>query len=376
MKYILSILAITVLSCFHFSAKSQSCPKFGPYITAKFSTKTEADVLMADVLIPAAGNTAYTYTCAIQFGIGKSGGYCGLQNCNGDDGLKRPLNNIFSVWDFPNKVQIQAAYKDPLTNIGGFGGEGTGLHSHADFGWVPGQWYTNVVRRWWTGGDKTMVGYFIYDHSQKQWRHYTTFAVPEADAKLHGKAASFLENFADDKKRSRISYYKSYWQLTTDNKWIKPDSLVAGAGEGFWDVEAFGAEGVKLTSCGPEFLIKKPIAFPVNNNEAAPSIITPAEIYETGAYYDKAGKNIYVNWSVKDNTSPQLSYQVALYDNYACRGQPIATAQGTNPDARQTLLQTNSLSTEKKTYFVLLTVKDIFNQSSKPKKFSLKDMKP
>ena len=52
-----------------------SCPKWGPYIGAKYSVNTDADAYMADVMIPKAGNTPYTYTCVIQFGLGKSGGY-------------------------------------------------------------------------------------------------------------------------------------------------------------------------------------------------------------------------------------------------------------------------------------------------------------
>lgn len=357
-------------------ANAQSCPKWGPYITAKFQGKSDLDAMIADVMIPASGNTAYTYTCAIQFGIGKSGGYCGLQNCNGDGETKRPLNNIFSVWDFPNKVQLLAGYKDPLTYVGGFGGEGTGLHSHADFGWIPGQWYTHVVRRWYTGGDKTMVGYFIYDHTRQEWRHYVTFIIPEADAKLHGNTSSFLENFADNKRRSRVSYYKSYWQLTTGNKWIKPDSIGAGAGEGFWDVERYGNDGLKLTACGADSIKKDKISFAVDLTETKPSVVQSADIYEAGAYYDKAAKAIYVNWSVKTTTAPQLSYEVALYDNRNFKGEPIAISKGTDPDTRSILLPVTTLSTATKTYYGRVIVKDIFNGESKPGKFELRDMRP
>lgn len=274
-----------------FLLKAQSCPKWGPYIGAQFSDKmATADLLMDDVMIPADGNTQYTYTCAIQFGLGKSGGYCGLQNNNADGTMARPLNNIFSVWDYPNKIQIEATYKDPETFIGGFGNEGTGLHSHADFGWVPGEWYTQVVRRWYTGGDRTQVGYFIYDHAKKQWRHYVTFAVPEADAKLKPGISSFLENFADSHNHSRISYYKSYWMLTTKGDWQKPDTLTADAGEGFWNAEAYNNDGIRLTSCGPEVITRNKIKFPITDNDTKPENISPVDIYDLGAYYDKQKK--------------------------------------------------------------------------------------
>ena len=331
---------------------------------------------MADVMIPKEGNTSYTYTCAVQFGIGKSGGYCGLQNTNGDEGKQHPLNNIFSIWDFPNKVQIHAVYKDPLTYVGGFGGEGTGLHSHCNFGWVPGEWYTHVVRRWYNGGDTTLVAYFIYDHQQQQWRHYVTFAVPERDAKLHSSISSFLENFADEKKRSRTSYYKSYWLLTTEGKWLKADSLVADAGEGVWNAEAYNNNGIKLTSCGATIIRKGKVAFAVNEKEAKPIVCKSAEVYEMGAYYDKQDKKIYVNWSINNSASPQLSYTVALYKDSSCQGNSLSVTNGIDPDLRTVILQTDKLDTDKRTYYVLLTLTDIFNQTSVPQKFALEDVKP
>ncbi len=299
-----------------------------------------------------------------------------MQNTNGDEGEQHPLNNIFSIWDFPNKIQIRAVYKDPLTFVGGFGGEGTGLHSHCNFGWVPNQWYTNVVRRWYTGGDKTLVGYFIYDHTLQQWRHYVTFEVPEADAKLKSSISSFLENFGDEKKRSRMSCYKSYWLLTTDNKWMTADTLVADAGEGFWNVEAYGSDGVKLTSCGPTFIKRDKVFFGVTNKEDKPAICKPAAIYELGAYYDKQDKKIYVDWSIKNSAAPQLSYTIGLYDNASCSGDALAIANGIDPDVRTAILKTDKLDTTAKTYYILLTLKDIFNQSSAPEKFELKDLKP
>lgn len=358
------------------NANAQSCPKWGPYVGAKFQSKEAADLLMADVMTPEEGNAPYTYTCAVQFGIGKSGGYCGLQNKNGKGEHNVPLNNIFSVWDFPNKVQIHAVYKDPMTFVGGFGGEGTGLHSHCDFGWVPGQWYTHVVRRWYIGGDKTQVGYFIYDHTKKEWHHYVTFEVPEADAKLKSGISSFLENFADEKKTSRVSNYKSYWQLTTDNKWQHADSLIADAGEGYWDVKPVGNNGVQLTSCGPKFIKKTKVVYPVKEASVKPSSINVAAVYDAGAYYDKEDKNMYVNWSVKSSNAPQLSYTVALYDNQAHTGKPIATQEGTDPDARSIAIHVPNLSSEKKTYYLTLQLTDIFNQQSEIREIILEELKP
>src|SRR5882757_1913653 len=307
-KHFLSWMLLVIFLTSGNNLHAQSCPKWGPYAGAK-RMGGDAELMMADVMIPAEGNMPFTYTCAIQFGLGKSGGYCGLQDGEGSDSV-RPFNNIFSVWDYPNKVQLVHTYKDPMTFVGGFGNEGTGLHSHCDFGWKPGRWYTNVVRRWDTGGDKTYVAYFIYDQYKKEWRHYVTFAVPEAKAMLHGDISSFLENFADEAKRARTSNYKAYWKLSIDGAWIKPQFLEANAGEGNWKAEPLGNDGLTLTSCGMAKINGEKRSFPVTAAEQKPAILSVAEVYDLGAYYNKGEKKIIVDWSCKNSAAPQLSYRV------------------------------------------------------------------
>ncbi|MGI8952599.1 MAG: DUF3472 domain-containing protein [Chitinophagaceae bacterium] len=377
MKYSKILFAIIIISfANNFYVTAQSCPKWVPYVGAK-QMPGDADLMMADVMIPAEGNMPYTYTCAIQFSLGKSGGYCGLQNNNGKNkNEKRPYNNIFSVWDYPNKIQIVHTYKAPMTFVGGFGNEGTGLHSHCDFGWNANQWYTNVVRRWYDGGDKTYVAYFIYDHEKKEWTHYVTFAVPEANAMLHGDISSFLENFGDETKSSRSSYYKSYWKLTTDNKWINPKFFEADAGEGNWHAEAYGNDGIKLTACGKDKINGKKISAPVTSNDVAPSIISAAEIYDMGAYYSKQENKIYVNWSIKKSAAPQLSYEINLFDDSTKTSKPLASVSGFGPEIREAIVTTKTLNLENKNYYIVLKLKDIFNQNAAPKEFVLSELKP
>jgi len=375
MKKILFLLAcLFLLAANSQKTYAQSCPKWGPYAGAH-GMEGNADLMMADVMTPSEGLAPFTYSCVIQFSLGSSGGYCGLQDGDGSDSV-RPFNNIFSVWDYPNKVQLTYTYKDPMTFVGGFGNEGTGLHSHCDFGWKPNQWYTNVVRRWYDGGDKTYVAYFIYDQTKKEWRHYVTFAVPEANAMLHGNISSFLENFADDSKRSRTAYYKSYWKLTTEGKWVKPDTLDANAGEGNWKCASLGNDGVSLTSCGKEMINGVKGSFPVHTEANSPAILKVGEIYDVAGYYNKQEKKVYVDWSIKTSGAPQLSYVVELYDTNAPNAKPLATASGFGPEIRGAVLTLNTLSVEKKDYYVVLKVKDIFNQDVEPKQFVLSELKP
>jgi hypothetical protein len=173
-----------------------------------------------------------------------------------------------------------------------------------------------------------------------------------------------------------LSNYKSYWKLTTDNKWQHADSLIANAGEGYWDVKQVGSNGAQLTSCGPKFIVKTKVSYPVKETEDKPEIIIPGAVYDAGVYYDKNDKTMYVNWSVKAANAPQLSYAIAVYDNEAHSGSPIATKEGTDPDARSAAIPVTNLSSEKKTYYLTVKITDIFNQVSEVKDFTLEELKP
>lgn len=351
----------------------QSCPKWGPYVKA-LHISDSAVLMMADVMMPANGMAPFTYACSVQFGIGKSGGYCGIQNNNDEGEHDRPLNNIFSVWNFPNKIQILCSYKNSLTFVGGFGGEGTGLHSHADFGWIPGHWYTNVVRCWYTGGDRTSVGYWIHDQSANTWTHYVTFSVPEADTKLHNGIASFLENFADSRKSSRTACYKSYWILTANDQWKHPDTLLAQAGAGAWQAERYGEEGVRVTACGTKDGPTNGYRFAVKMNHH-PEISKPV-IYDAGAYYDRDAKKVFVDWSLQSSSTPQLSYTITLYDNGEMNGKPLASISGTNPDKTMAALSVNGIQLQKQDYYITVQIKDIFDQESNIRTTVLQELHP
>jgi hypothetical protein len=365
--FLLLMMAMSASVC-----HAQSCPKWGPYAGAVDSSGP-ADLMMADVMVPRSGMAPYTYSCVIQFGLGASGGYCGIQDGDGSDSA-RPYNNIFSVWDYPNKIQILETYKDPMTFVGGFGNEGTGLHSHCDFGWQPDHWYTNVVRRWWDGGKKTQVAYFIYDHTNKKWRHYVTFAVPEENAYLKGHISSFLENFADDGKKTRTTYYRAYWKLLADGRWMQPQSINTDGGAGNWNSSAYGDDGVSLSSCGKEVIDGQKKSFPVRSQATGPAFAR-GTIYDLGAYYDLNDTTVHVNWSLRDSCAPQLSYELKIFDARGSQSVPIAAVSGWGPEVREKVLSVPGLLADKKEYLIVLTISDIFNQRSAPKVITMSRLK-
>ena len=366
----LSWLLILVMNAF--TGHAQSCPQWGPYAGAVDSSG-RADLMMADVMVPLSGMAPFTYSCVIQFKLGHSGGYCGIQDGNGSDSV-RPFNNIFSVWDYPNKIQIRDTYKDPMTFVGGFGNEGTGLHSHCDFGWKPDHWYTNVVRRWWDGSKTTQVAYFIYDQTMKKWRHYVTFAVPEENAFLEGHISSFLENFADDAKHTRTTYYRSYWKLLADGHWAQPDSINSDAGKGNWNAGGYGDDGISLTSCGKDLVNGQKKSFPVRRRTTGPAF-AKGEIYDLGAYYDLSDNTVHVDWTIPDSAAPQLAYEVKIFDSGNSAAVPVASVSGYGPEIREKVLSVPGLSVDKRQYTIVLTIKDIFNQNSVPKVITLSQLK-
>ena len=371
-KLLASTAVLSLFSCM--IRAQQSCPKWGPYVTTKGFKNKEGILQMAAVMMPAEGVAPYTYACSVQFNIGKSGGYCGIQKAGPEE--HRPANNIFSIWDFPNKVQIIPSYKDPITFVGGFGGEGTGLHSHADFDWKLNQWYTNIVRCWNTPNDTTTsVGYFIYDHTAGSWKHYVTFIIPQANARLHGEIGSFLENFADDSKKSRTANYKAYWMLQEDGKWLHPDTLLAEAGAGAWKSKGYEKDGAQLTSCGTDTTGPSKYLYTVSM-ESQPAIITKPAIYDMATYYDKGKKMIHVDWSMLPTATPQLSYKVAVYANEACTGTPLITAASTDPEIAMISLPVDGIELKTQDYYVTLQIKDIFEQETAVKKETLHDFKP
>ncbi|MEX6686567.1 hypothetical protein QTN47_03625 [Danxiaibacter flavus] len=85
---------------------------------------------------------------------------------------------------------------------------------------------------------------------------------------------------------------------------------------------------------------------------------------------------MYVNWSIKTSNAPQLSYTIAVYDNQAHTGKPIATQEGTDPDARNVAIHVPNLPSEKKTYYLTLQLTDIFNQQSEIREIILEELKP
>jgi hypothetical protein len=202
-------------------------------------------------------STGGTYVSA----IGWSGGYFGIQELR--DGKKVA---IFSVWD-PTKgddpkavkpeERVELLHEGAGVRIKRFGGEGTGGQCMTDFPWAVGETVRFLVRAEvqdaaGIAGGKTAYSGWIFDPTQKAWRHLVTFRTRNAGKWLRG-LYSFVEDFrrdtksADDVRRAEFgnAWMKpraGEWQAVTQAKftasradWEARDNINAGsAGDGFF----------------------------------------------------------------------------------------------------------------------------------------------
>ena len=59
-------MLVFILAFIKHGEAQQSCPKWGPYVKTVGFGKTNAELMMADVMIPVDGIAPYTYACSVQ----------------------------------------------------------------------------------------------------------------------------------------------------------------------------------------------------------------------------------------------------------------------------------------------------------------------
>ena len=102
----------------------------------------------------------------------------------------------------------------------------------------------------------------------------------------------------------------------------------------------------------------------------------PASIYDLASYYDHSQKKIFVNWSMLPTSTPQLSYEVKIYENSSYSGNPIASIKGTDPDITSIGFLVKGMNLKAQDYYIALQITDIFGQLSPVKKTVLEEKKP
>ncbi|MET6999211.1 DUF3472 domain-containing protein [Chitinophaga defluvii] len=152
-------------------------------------------------------------------------GYFGMQ-VNGPS--ERRI--IFSVWDAGGEPESRdkVKYEDQVTllakgdsvHASGFGGEGTGGHSHWVYNWKAGQTYRFLMHSVPQGTTTTYSAYF-YVPEHNEWKLIASFRAPK-DGKYMGHLYSFLENFYfENGQLYRKGYFGNHWIKTNAGEWIE-----------------------------------------------------------------------------------------------------------------------------------------------------------
>ncbi|WP_158563248.1 DUF3472 domain-containing protein [Chitinophaga silvatica] len=137
---------------------------------------------------------------------------------------------IFSVWDSGGEPEERSKvkYEDQVVLLAkgdsvyasGFGGEGTGGHSHWIYNWKANETYRFLLHSVPTGNTTTYTAYF-YVPEHKEWKLIASFRAPKDGVYMKG-LYSFLENFNfENGQWGRKGYFGNHWIKTDKGEWIE-----------------------------------------------------------------------------------------------------------------------------------------------------------
>lgn len=137
---------------------------------------------------------------------------------------------IFSVWDAGKEPddREKVRYEDQVTLLGkgdsviahGFGGEGTGGHSHWVYNWKAGETYRFLMHAVPKGTTTQYTAYF-YVPGHHEWKLIASFRAPK-DGKYMSGLYSFLENFSfENGYLYRKGYFGNHWIKTNTGEWME-----------------------------------------------------------------------------------------------------------------------------------------------------------
>ena len=151
-------------------------------------------------------------------------GYFGMQ-VNGPD--ERRI--IFSIWDggggAMSRSEVPAEKRTTLLAKGedvvadGFGGEGSGGHSHLLYMWKTGVKQRFLVTAQPTNGTFTIYSGYYYHPERQRWMLISSWRAPQDGQWMHG-LNSFSEDFnADNAQVLRKALYGNQWIRTAEGQW-------------------------------------------------------------------------------------------------------------------------------------------------------------
>lgn len=279
-----------------------------------------------------------------------------------------------SVWTFwgSDDIGTPVRFIDVAPNLfikNDYGGEGssgtTGAHV-----WPfvqRNQWYTMVSRVWKpTPQSNSLVGRWIKDHRTNQWHLIGIAQLPIPATSFTGNSG-FLEPLTSEKAvrsiHRRLGYFRKdgTWRSSNTISIDKTQYVVVNTlpedNHEYTAIEyAQRPDNLPLLLKGNPIDGKELHKFTAKQPQQPQLDLPQLESLRAVASAD----HIAVSWTLPTSSSPPLRFDIELYDNMECVGEPIHSQQVNLPTARHAIVSgsANALA-------VAIRMTDIFDQQSK-----------
>ena len=252
--------------------------------------------------------------------------------------------------------EVRNVYEGELFYPHGYGAEGAsgGAHGEAHF-LRPNAWYRNVKRIFASerdGQQRTWVGWWIKDVAKDRWYTHSIVELPVEATGFKVGSSGFVEALGPPTVHRAFERRLGYCRK--DGQWHKADTVSSHGWKFFKLIE----DGTVLrydraekddpsVQTRKEFVTRQPDNPPLD----------PPGVAEASAL--GFGNQVAVSWQIPLGASPQLGYQLEVFDRPGADGEPMAVFAESVPYVRA-----KRLDTPRPPRSVRLTITDIFDQTT------------
>lgn len=251
------------------------------------------------------------------------------------------------------------------------------VHSVNPFTWKGDRWYRMVLHCWdyYDGTNEknpsngnTCIGMWIQDIASGQWTLFSYYDTKLKNSVMTGDMAFFMENFAPLEANNTRKYKvnRIYAKDASDDSWksiISAEQKYTCGENGAIGTPSFSRDNYYSYFWGnitPQNSDLKVNPFSQTRTTAITQPSTPSfgnqKANKSDLKCEPSGTNLIVSWTPDPTSTPQLSYEVKLYNQ---SGKCVRTVKQTRPDAQSCMIDNFNL----KEYSCDVTVTDVFGNS-------------
>ena len=288
----------------------------------------------------------------------------------------------WSTWPISNPINpddgLKIAYLGTTeTGHDTDGAEGTsaGTTGVPPFGILTNVWYRFAVRCWQPADGTPHVGYageWQREGTTGVWYHKSTYQTPFAATGVTG-LGGFIEGLGPSGFRAfhfRNAFAHQYGQSATTIQRANQINIAWNGGAGYGGLIENGTAAIAwsdggmtgLDPVGQRYLTNMPggsVTVTITNQPATPPF-DPIIVSSSSA--SVLGAQLLVQWQSPNTSSPQLGYQIEVFNNAGYTGSPAVTFFERKPETRQKLLNISGVATP----YMRLTISDIFDNTNPP----------